>query len=135
MTVFCNVFYSSTSPILGSSFMKKKNAASILHIPYNSPFFSVGAKRRCVAIVDFRMLRLSYKMRGHDSSVYALQWNPRQPNLLASGSDDGTVRRCHSGARFWITFTLLFRSFFLFTFLLWLSFFFRPPTAVFQNYW
>lgn len=58
----------------------------------NPNILAVGTERRRVAIVDSRWLQLSHKMRGHDSSVYAVRWSPRQPNLLASGSADGTVR-------------------------------------------
>lgn len=52
---------------------------------------AVGTKKRRVTIVDARTLLVSHKMRGHESSVFAVRWSPRQPYLLASGSDDGTV--------------------------------------------
>ena len=35
--------------------------------------------------------KLIEKLRGHSSGVNAISWNPRDPRMFASASDDRTV--------------------------------------------
>ncbi|KAL8576196.1 hypothetical protein ACOMHN_027851 [Nucella lapillus] len=58
----------------------------------NEDFIACGSEDPTVYIFHVRSSHAVIELKGHSRSVSCVDWNPRLPNMLASASDDGTVR-------------------------------------------
>ena len=55
------------------------------HIAHRHCLIAVAAGRSTVKLVDLKSGSASHQLKGHNSSVYAVQWSMREEFLLATG--------------------------------------------------
>ncbi|KAF3943034.1 hypothetical protein CMV_030368 [Castanea mollissima] len=58
----------------------------------NSSFIASGSENSQVYIWNRQDTRPIEVLSGHDMTVNSVSWNPRRPQMLASASDDQTIR-------------------------------------------
>lgn len=56
------------------------------------PLISVGSGQREISLIDIRTGTVSLQLLGHKSGCWAIDWHPFNHNIIASGSEDGTMR-------------------------------------------
>lgn len=56
------------------------------------PIIAVAGTGRVIRIFDYRARKLIKILRGHGGDVVSIKFHPNKPHILASASDDKTIR-------------------------------------------
>ena len=75
------------------SFAHPKSSFGLCFSPHDGPvLMATGCHDNLVRVFDLEKSAPVYTLSGHENEVYNVAWSPFHPHLIASGSNDKTVR-------------------------------------------